>query len=121
MPGGSLGVVALHPPGGGITVCCGHAVFSGVKEYTLGYIQRDSLKELVSKAQRNLLYWWLYSRGPAGIIKNLSGREVKAYHICHACYILLTRYRPLLYQTLPREKEVIFLKEVLLSEESVMA
>lgn len=81
--------ISLHP-NGDVRACCGHAVFY-TPHLTLGNLYRETLKEILSRAQKNIIYWWIHTRGPRGILKNL---EVDGnYHsICHACQVLLTQH-----------------------------
>lgn len=61
--------------------------------------------DAVKKMQRNVLYWWIYSKGPYEILKFLNIDE-EIYHKCEACN-LLYKYREKL-KSIASKKEKIF-------------
>jgi len=97
--------IAIYP-NGEIVACCGHIFSSEALDIlTIGNVKRDSLVDAVKKMQRNVLYWWIYSKGPYEILKFLNIDE-EIYHKCEACN-LLYKYREKL-KSIASKKEKIF-------------
>lgn len=98
-------VLTIHPDGK-VVVCCGH-IFSteAVEILTAGNIKTDSLKDIIARIHKNVLYWWIFLRGPQEILWKLSDESI--VHRCEACYLLGTKYRNKL-ALLASKKEHIF-------------
>jgi len=98
-------VLTIHPDGK-VVVCCGH-IFSteAVEILTAGNIKTDSLKDIIARIHKNVLYWWIFLRGPQEILWKLSDESI--VHKCEACYLLGTKYRNKL-ALLASKKEYIF-------------
>lgn len=107
-----LKVITIHPDGR-ITACCGHITANPyMKELIIGYLNSGSIKELIKKAQRCLLYWLIFAKGSMNIMReilNITPSE-KIFHSCQACYVLLTKYRTHLYKVLTKKKHEILKK-----------
>lgn len=95
-------------PTGEITFCCGHLLnASSQKLITLGKIgEKETLSTMVSRMQRNALYWWLYLRGPADVAKKVGINELE-HRSCEICHIIATQYMDKLL-ALADNKEDIF-------------
>lgn len=87
-------------------ICCGHVISTNAIEMlTIGNVKTEDLENMVTRMQRNVLFWWIFLRGPHDILWNLSDEEIS--HKCEACYLLGTKYKNrLLY--LASKKEEIF-------------
>ncbi len=104
-----LRVITVHPDGR-ITACCGHTTANPyVKELVIGYINSGSIKELIKRAQKCLLYWLIFAKGSMKIMReilNVTPSE-KIFHSCQACYVLFTKYRLHLYKVLTEKRHKI--------------
>ena len=87
-----LSAIALMP-NGDIKACCGHAIFQQREDFLLlGNIlslNEGELERIIRGAQRNLLYAWLFFRGPRRILKQVTGKDYKLASICHGCAIMI--------------------------------
>jgi len=98
-------VLTVHP-NGKLVLCCGHVISTpAIEMLTIGDLKTENLGDLVTRMQRNTLYWWIFLRGPCNILRKLSNQEI--YHKCEACYLLGTKYRERLL-ALSSKKEDIF-------------
>lgn len=103
--------LSLHPDGT-VRACCGHAVFY-TPDLILGDLRTKSLQEIVKGAQGNIIYWWLRSQGPAGILEALGVDVGDATHICQACSTLFTQHRDELIAYARANKEAILAESVM--------
>ena len=108
----SIGVL----PNGDVLACCGHIISEKIRRYlTLGNIHNDDLISMFRRARRNILYWWLFYKGPYHILRTLNA-SIPCFSTCHCCYILLSKYIDRLISFLNRNKYKVFLKDVLLCD-----
>jgi MoaA/NifB/PqqE/SkfB family radical SAM enzyme len=99
-------VLAIHPDGR-IVVCCGHITSTdSIEMLTVGNVKEDRLEDVIKRMQRNVLYWWIFLKGPVDILNTLC-QEGKVYHKCEACYLLDTKYKENL-RKLSTQREEIF-------------
>lgn len=110
--------LSIHP-NGSVKICCGHAMLYA-KDLTAGNLNQDSLETIVSRAQQNLLYWWIHMKGPKQILDEL-GVQGSYSHICHACHVLLTEHREEAMQYLKQHTSEVLVKDVLLSDSAKRA
>ncbi|RLG01071.1 hypothetical protein DRN58_02610 [Thermococci archaeon] len=109
-----LKALSIHP-NGDIHLCCGQAMLE-IPELLGGNIKNDSIVEVITKAQKNLLYWWLFAKGPKGIIEEITGKSDKYVNICDACRILFAKHRKELYKKIENEKYEILLHDIIESD-----
>lgn len=80
-------------PNGDVAFCCGHAIFTGAKDFFIvGNINDDSLKSIIKKMQKNMLLWFLWTKGPEEVMKYLDIQE-NIHNMCEICYLLGTKYK----------------------------
>ncbi len=103
--------LSLHPDGT-VRGCCGHAVFY-TPDLVLGDLRTTSLEDIVEGAQGNIVYWWLRSQGPAGILRTLGVDVGDATHICQACSTLFGEHRQELIDYARANKEAILAESVM--------
>ena len=60
--------------------------------------------EMIKRMQRNVLYWWIFLKGPIDVLNSISKKK-KAYHKCEACY-LLESYKEDLRKLASRKEEI---------------
>ncbi len=108
--------IVVHPDGK-VTVCCGHAIFEpeDVDYYIIGYLDKEDLETIIKRAQRNVLYWWLYLKEPQAILKYLGYglKDKKFLFPCYSCFYLMSKCKNELYDVLTKRKETIFYEEIL--------
>lgn len=88
--------------------CCGHAAFSQAQKLlSMGNLSDNgtTLPEIVKLMQKNVLYWWLYLKGPMAIMKEL-GFERKVYNKCEFCLYLSTVHWEKLLSLSERKEEI---------------
>lgn len=103
--------LSLHPDGT-VRGCCGHAVFY-TPDLVLGDLRSTPLKDIVERTQGNIVYWWLRSQGPAGILRTLGVDVGDAAHICQACSTLFSEHRQELVDYARANKEAILAESVM--------
>jgi Radical SAM superfamily/Iron-sulfur cluster-binding domain len=103
--------LSLHPDGT-VRGCCGHAVFY-TPDLVLGDLRTTRLEDIVEGAQGNIVYWWLRSQGPAGILRTLGADVGDATHICDACSTLFRDHRQELVDYARANKEAILAESVM--------
>ena len=108
-----LRTVSIHP-NGLVKTCCGHAMFYA-PDLTVGNLLEESLSDILARGQTNLVYWWIHMLGPKKILEKL-GVTGNYSHICHACHVLLSRYRDEMLAYLTSHKDDVLLNDVLLSD-----
>ncbi len=98
-------VLTVHPDGK-VVMCCGHVISTKATDMlTIGNVKTESLGDIIMRMQRNVLYWWIFLRGPHSILWSLSNEKI--HHKCEACYLLGTKYKDKLL-SLASKKEEIF-------------
>jgi hypothetical protein len=98
-------VLTVHPDGK-VVICCGHIISTkAIEMLTIGDVKTENLEDMVTRMQRNVLYWWIFLRGPHDALWSLSDEEIS--HKCEACYLLGTKYKDRLL-SLASKKEEIF-------------
>lgn len=98
-------VLTVHPDGK-VVICCGHTISTNAIEMlNIGNVKTENLGDMITQMQRNVLYWWIFLRGPHDILWSLSDEDIS--HKCEACYLLGTKYKDKLL-SLASKKEEIF-------------
>ena len=104
---------SIHP-NGLVKVCC-VMPSSTTRTLTMGNLLEEPLAEILGRAQRNLLYWWIHMQGPKRILEQLGVHESYS-SICHACHALLGEHRERLMAYLEDHKDDVLVDGVLLSD-----
>lgn len=105
--------VSLHP-NGTVKACCGHVMFYS-HDLTLGNIKDDTLLNIVSRAQHNIVYWWIHMLGPKRILEKL-GVQGNYTSICHACQILMTKHREEMLEYIKTHRSEVILDDIAFSD-----
>ena len=110
-----LRYISVHP-NGEVRLCCGQSMLE-VPELLGGNIKRDRISDIIREAQQNILYWWLFIRGPKGILEYLNCRANRKFvNICDECRYLFTKCRKQLYRKIKEDKYEIILYQLLESD-----
>ncbi len=73
----------------------------------IGNLREEPLEEIVKRGRNNIIYWWLHTRGPAGILGKL-GVPLQQYHsICHACSKLMLEHAEDLVRYVQANREAV--------------
>jgi MoaA/NifB/PqqE/SkfB family radical SAM enzyme len=105
--------VSLHP-NGTVKACCGHVMFYS-HDLTLGNVKEERLLDIVSRAQHNLLYWWIHMLGPKRILEKL-GVQGNYTSICHACQVLTTQHRKEMLEYISTHREEVMVDDVIFGD-----
>lgn len=93
--------LAIHPDGT-VMACCGHIIRTDAAWLvTLGNIHKESLKNLIKRMWRNILFWWLRVYGPYSLLTEIRKLSDEKHYIdnknfvgrCEICYVLATKYK----------------------------
>lgn len=97
-------VLTVHPDGK-VAICCGHVIStSAIEMLTIGNVRSENLESMITRMQRNVLYWWIFLRGSHDVLWSLSDEEID--HKCEACYLLGTKYRDRLLSIASKKEEI---------------
>lgn len=105
--------VSLHP-NGTVKACCGHVMFYS-HDLTLGNIKEERLLDIVSRAQHNIVYWWIHMLGPKRILEKL-GVQGNYSSICHACQVLTTQHREEMLEYIKTHRSEVVLNDIAFSD-----
>lgn len=104
--------LSIHP-NGQVKACCGHAMMTA-DDLVIGNLHEHSLEELISLGQKNIVYWWIATRGPKNILEKI-GIQGKYTNICDACRVLLVNNKDRMLSYIGENKNEIMSNEVILS------
>jgi hypothetical protein len=103
--------VSIHPTGA-VKACCGHTQFM-IPDLTIGDLKSESLDDMISRAQQNLVYWLLRLEGPKRLLQQI-GVEGEYTSICHACKVLFVDNREKFLTYLEENADQLYRDQVLL-------
>ena len=94
-------------PDGRVTVCCGHIINVENAKWlvSVGNIKNETLTELISKIRRNVLFWYIYLKGPQTLARKFD-TKLEFNSLCEACYLLATRFTKELEELAKRKNEI---------------
>lgn len=109
-----VSTISFHPDGS-VKACCGHAMFY-TPHLTIGNILNEPLQAMVSRGQRNVLYWWIHSAGPLEILRRMGVAEESYSSICHACHDLFQNHSASVIDFVIENRDEILVNEIVLSD-----
>ncbi|MEM1644994.1 MAG: hypothetical protein QXL96_03845 [Ignisphaera sp.] len=71
----------------------------------MGDINNETLTELISKIRRNVLFWYIYLKGPQTLARKFDSK-LEFNSLCEACYLLATRFIMELKELAKRKNEI---------------
>lgn len=95
-------------PDGRVTICCGHIMNVDDAKWliSVGNIKNESLSEIISKIRRNILFWYIYLKGPQTLARKFED-NLEVNSLCEACYLLATKFKGKLQEIAKRKYEIV--------------
>jgi len=107
--------LSVHP-NGTIKLCCGHAMMDS-DDLSLGNILEERLADILNRGKKNVIYWWLHSKGPKRILETLGKTGCQYSSSCHACQELFVNNRELMLSYVAANKEAIIRDDILMGDQ----